>query len=68
MPEEVEVDWTPQSPDPVRDALMLIDKYGCTNFIGERCSDPGSGRVRGARYGADAWCDACIARDALEKS
>jgi hypothetical protein len=47
------------------DALRLIDRHGCTTFRVGRCLDPYSGRERGAEYGADAWCDACVARDAL---
>ncbi|MGH7743259.1 MAG: hypothetical protein ACREQ5_00355 [Candidatus Dormibacteria bacterium] len=45
-------------------ALKLIDRTGCTNFTSGRCWD--DGRTRGAQYGADAWCDACVAADALE--
>lgn len=51
----------------VVDALWLIDRHGCTSYTRGRCLDPHSGKKRGARYGADAWCDACIARDALNR-
>lgn len=44
-------------------ALRLIDRHGCITYTRGRCWD--SGRTRGARYGADAWCDACVAADAL---
>jgi NTP pyrophosphatase (non-canonical NTP hydrolase) len=47
----------------MRLALELIDRDGCTTNTRGRCWD--EGRQRGARYGADAWCDACVARDAL---
>jgi hypothetical protein len=48
------------------DALRLIDENGCENIYGGgRCSDPMSGRTRGAEYGAEAWCAPCIAADAL---
>ena len=49
------------------DALHLIDLCGCTTFTGPRCLDSTSGRKRGAECGADAWCDACVARDALNR-
>lgn len=56
------------SPDTLVAALELIDRLGCSKFTKGRCSDASSGLERGARYGADAWCDACIARDALDKA
>jgi hypothetical protein len=50
----------------LREALELIDRDGCETFTGTaRCLDPNSGRTRGAKYGADKWCDPCIARDVL---
>lgn len=49
----------------LRDALALIDRHGCTNYTHGRCFD--SGRTRGAPYSAEAWCDACIAADALNQ-
>lgn len=52
----------------VEDALRLIDRHGCEHFTrrsGRRCSDTSSGKTRGARYSADAWCHPCIADDAL---
>lgn len=45
------------------DALRLIDRYGCTRNARGRCWD--AGYVRGAEYGDNAWCDACVAADAL---
>lgn len=45
-------------------ALELIDKHGCENSSKTRCHDD-PGRSRDAIYGAESWCDACIARDAL---
>lgn len=50
----------------LRDALELIDRFGCSTFCGgARCLDQGSGRIRGSGEGATSWCDACIARAAL---
>lgn len=49
----------------VVDALKLIDEYGCENLIRGRCSDPSSGRMRGARCTAEAWCHPCVAAAAL---
>lgn len=49
------------------DALQLIDRHGCTTYTRGRCSDPDSGHRRGAKYLADMWCDACVARDALDR-
>ena len=45
-------------------ALQLIDRHGCTNYTTGRCWD--ARRIRGAEYGADSWCDACVARAALD--
>lgn len=51
-------------PDAARSALELIDATGCKSFTGNnRCWN--FGRTRGAEFGADAWCDPCIARNAL---
>ena len=49
--------------DRMCDALRLIDRHGCTRNTAGRCWD--GGYQRGARYSAEAWCDACIAADAL---
>lgn len=51
------------------DALRLIDRSGCHKIAAgyPRCCDPRSGMERGAEYGSDAWCEACIARDALDR-
>ena len=49
------------------DALRHIaDGEQCDNFTRSRCRDPHSGRTRDAKYGADRWCDVCIALDALD--
>lgn len=46
------------------DALQLISRHGCEGSVAPyNCQD--AGRTRGAYYGADAWCDPCIALDAL---
>ena len=52
----------------VLDALRLIAGAAphCENYrAAPFCRDPQSGRVRGAQYGADRWCDPCVAADAL---
>lgn len=65
----------------MRSALRLIANHGhpeglpdtpghrannCETFTGlQVCRTPQSGRERGARYGVDAWCPACIAADGL---
>lgn len=46
-------------------ALSLIAERGCETFTVGRCWSPGNGRTRGARYGAECWCDPCVATDAL---
>lgn len=46
-----------------REALETIGTE-CSNFTGESTCLT-AGRARGARYLADAWCHACIAREAL---
>jgi hypothetical protein len=39
---------------------------GCENYTGPwTCRDPHSGRSREGQYGAEQWCDACVAADAL---
>jgi hypothetical protein len=55
------------TPDETAVALLReIDRYGCESFHGQRrCSDPGSGRVRGSDEGATAWCHPCLAHMAL---
>jgi hypothetical protein len=47
------------------DALRLIDQHGCTHLTTGRCWE--AGYTRGAPYSADAWCDACVAADALQE-
>lgn len=47
----------------LRDALALIDRNGCTRLTSGRCWD---NYTRAAKYGADQWCDACVAAAALE--
>lgn len=46
-----------------RDALELID-VGCTRSSSSRCWK--DGKIRGARYADDSWCEPCIARAALD--
>lgn len=46
------------------DALRLISRHGCEGSVAPyNCQD--AGLTPGAYYGADAWCDPCIAMDAL---
>jgi hypothetical protein len=47
----------------LREALGLIMLPGCETTTVGNCWE--MGRVRGARYSADAWCDPCIAVAAL---
>lgn len=48
-----------------RNALRLIARNGCENYTGRSTCRDNSGRTRDARYGAEKWCDACIALDVL---
>ena len=49
----------------LREALERIDRDGCERLTGPtRCFDV-EGWSRDARYGADAWCNPCIARKVL---
>jgi hypothetical protein len=50
------------------DALILLAGDRCSTFTSGSCSSGTSGKTRGAKYGADAWCSECIARDALERA
>lgn len=62
---------TMKAPDAVQilcDALLVIDGP-CANYIPDSwtCRTEGVGKTRGAKYGAEAWCAQCVARDALER-
>ncbi len=46
----------------LRDALRTIGT-DCENVIDGNCVQ--EGRTRGAEYGAEKWCHACVAADAL---
>jgi hypothetical protein len=48
----------------LRAALELIGTT-CHNYVGEPTCVDGGGRSPYARYGADRWCDGCIARVGL---
>jgi hypothetical protein len=48
------------------DALTLIANRRCEHYFSGSCRTDGS-RTRGAQYGADRWCDPCIAADALAR-
>jgi len=45
-------------------ALRHIDHHGCQNYTRGRCLDYSS-RSKDAKYSAEAWCDACVAAEAL---
>lgn len=49
----------------LRAALTLIGT-DCANYWGGTNCVTNGGRTPDAQYGADRWCDQCIARDALE--
>lgn len=46
------------------DALRTIGT-ACASYTGDTTC-VSAGRTRGARYMAEAWCDQCIAREALD--
>lgn len=53
-----------------RTALRLVAATSggrCSNYWGTTTCRT-NGRKKNAKYGADRWCDACIALDGLEKS
>lgn len=49
------------------EALFVLDGR-CEHFTAGSCRSATSGKTRGARFGADAWCGSCVARDALERA
>lgn len=49
------------------DALLLISRNGCSNYTRGSCRDYRH-RTRGAAATADAWCEECVALDALERA
>lgn len=49
------------------DALLLISRHGCSNYTRGSCRDYRH-RTRGAAATADAWCEECVALDALERA
>lgn len=50
-----------------RKALRLIAGKKCENLTVGECRND-KGRTKTAKYTAFRWCNACIAREALEKS
>lgn len=46
------------------DMLRIIARNGCRHYTSGSCNE--HGRVLGAYYSAEAWCDSCVANDALE--
>jgi hypothetical protein len=58
-----------KAPDAVQilaEALLVIGDR-CASFMSP-ASCRTAGRVRGAKYGDEKWCDQCVARDALERA
>lgn len=49
------------------DALQLLAADGCHTFTQGSCRDDGA-RTRGARFSAEAWCQPCVAQDALDRA
>lgn len=49
------------------EALMVIDR-DCDNYTGPSTCREDASRTRRAEFTADAWCDPCVARDALERA
>lgn len=60
---------TPDAVQVLVEALLVIDGP-CATYIPDSwtCRTEGVGRTRGAKYGAEAWCTQCVARDALERA
>jgi hypothetical protein len=54
----------------LREALELIagDRADCESSTSGAMSCKKNGRRRIARFGADKWCDRCIANDALNRA
>lgn len=60
-----------KAPDAVQvftDALLIIAGTGCSNYTSRSCRDASSGRTRTAAFSAEAWCQECVAADALERA
>ena len=56
----------PQNDDLTRGLLLIINGQDCDTFRGPFiCRSPANGRTPHAKYGADRWCDVCIAHAAL---
>lgn len=49
----------------MRDALLTIGTE-CTGFIGPWTCVDDPGRKRDGEFGAERWCDQCIAREGLK--
>jgi len=47
--------------------LRIIAGQRCRTFISPHGACAKNGRVLGAYYGAEAWCDACIAASVLDR-
>lgn len=53
--------------------LRILTRHGCTNFNNPpgdphyySCRSEDSERCKGGQWGAESWCEACVAQDALE--
>lgn len=50
------------------DALIILAGPRCSTYTSGSCRDANSGKTRGARFTAYAWCGECVAWDALERA
>lgn len=53
--------------------LRILTRGGCRSFENRpgdthytTCRDEDSGRCKGGQWSAEAWCESCVAQDALE--
>ena len=51
----------------MREALHWIARHGCENYVKPYTCRQDAGRSRDAQYGADQWCDACVAEAAIQE-
>lgn len=57
----------PPAVEILADALLNIND-GCESFTSGSCREAGSGKTRTPLFTADAWCNSCVAHDALERA
>jgi hypothetical protein len=61
-----EITWLMGDLEKAEQALSHIAGDRCSSFTGAwSCRSPRSGRRKDAPFGADQWCDQCVATDAL---